>query len=100
MYRPLDPQSGHWNKGALKLKRNAYVFLKTTIFCSLHNEECELLQKSNESELDAVLGLRWKLLQAKKENLDLTIQHNQEVRTSFSFALFYPWNKCCLVSLK
>ncbi|XP_014728672.1 PREDICTED: coiled-coil domain-containing protein 171 isoform X2 [Sturnus vulgaris] len=46
---------------------------------SLHNEECELLQKSNESELDAVLGLRLKLLQAKKENLDLTIQHNQEV---------------------
>ncbi|XP_023799472.1 coiled-coil domain-containing protein 171 [Cyanistes caeruleus] len=46
---------------------------------SLHNEECELLQKSNESELDAVLCLRWKLLQAKKENLDLTIQHNQEV---------------------
>ncbi|XP_050842463.1 coiled-coil domain-containing protein 171 isoform X2 [Serinus canaria] len=46
---------------------------------SLHNEECELLQKSNKSELDAVLGLKWKLLQAKKENLDLTIQHNQEV---------------------
>ncbi|XP_018864755.2 coiled-coil domain-containing protein 171 isoform X2 [Parus major] len=46
---------------------------------SLHNEECELLQKSNELELDAVLCLRWKLLQAKKENLDLTIQHNQEV---------------------
>ncbi|NXH44531.1 CC171 protein, partial [Dicaeum eximium] len=39
----------------------------------------ELLQESNESESDAVLGLRWKLLQAKKENLDLTIQHNQEV---------------------
>ncbi|NXP19717.1 CC171 protein, partial [Scytalopus superciliaris] len=33
----------------------------------------------NESELDALLDLRWKLLQAKKENLDLTIQHNQEV---------------------
>ncbi|NXF80221.1 CC171 protein, partial [Sclerurus mexicanus] len=33
----------------------------------------------NESELDVVLDLRWKLLQAKKENLDLTIQHNQEV---------------------
>ncbi|NXF10435.1 CC171 protein, partial [Smithornis capensis] len=33
----------------------------------------------NESELDAVLDLRWKLLQAKKENLDLTIQHNQQV---------------------
>ncbi|KAF2983059.1 hypothetical protein EK904_011720 [Melospiza melodia maxima] len=41
--------------------------------------ECELLQKSNKSELDAVLGLKWKLLQAKKENLDLAIQHNQEV---------------------
>ncbi|XP_068858203.1 coiled-coil domain-containing protein 171 [Aphelocoma coerulescens] len=46
---------------------------------SLHNVECELLQKSNELELDAILDLRWKLLQAKKENLDLTIQHNQEV---------------------
>ncbi|XP_041868630.1 coiled-coil domain-containing protein 171 isoform X5 [Corvus kubaryi] len=46
---------------------------------SLRNVECELLQKSNELELDAVLDLRWKLLQAKKENLDLTIQHNQEV---------------------
>ncbi|NXM22023.1 CC171 protein, partial [Ploceus nigricollis] len=33
----------------------------------------------NESDLDTVLGLKWKLLQAKKENLDLTIQHNQEV---------------------
>ncbi|NXL99814.1 CC171 protein, partial [Tyrannus savana] len=33
----------------------------------------------NESELDAVLDLRRKLLQAKTENLDLTIQHNQEV---------------------
>ncbi|NXV55492.1 CC171 protein, partial [Molothrus ater] len=31
------------------------------------------------SELDAVLGLKWKLLQAKKENLDLAIKHNQEV---------------------
>uniref|UniRef100_U3JVM4 Coiled-coil domain containing 171 n=1 Tax=Ficedula albicollis TaxID=59894 RepID=U3JVM4_FICAL len=46
---------------------------------SLHNGECELLQKSSESESDAVLVLRWRLLQAKKENLDLTIQHNQEV---------------------
>ncbi|NXM50881.1 CC171 protein, partial [Gymnorhina tibicen] len=33
----------------------------------------------NELELDAVLDLRWELLQAKKKNLDLTIQHNQEV---------------------
>ncbi|NXC33794.1 CC171 protein, partial [Campylorhamphus procurvoides] len=33
----------------------------------------------NDSELDVVLDLRWKFLQAKKENLDLTIQHNQEV---------------------
>ncbi|XP_009073877.1 PREDICTED: coiled-coil domain-containing protein 171, partial [Acanthisitta chloris] len=41
--------------------------------------ERELLRNNNESELDAVLDLRWKLLQAKKENLDLTIQHNQEV---------------------
>ncbi|XP_071436478.1 coiled-coil domain-containing protein 171 isoform X2 [Pithys albifrons albifrons] len=46
---------------------------------SLHPVERELLQNSNESELDAVLDLRWKLLQAKKENLDLTIQHNQEI---------------------
>ncbi|XP_032532862.1 coiled-coil domain-containing protein 171 isoform X5 [Chiroxiphia lanceolata] len=46
---------------------------------SLHNVECELLQNSSESDLDAVLDLRWKLLQAKTENLDLTIQHNQEV---------------------
>ncbi|NWI91196.1 CC171 protein, partial [Pitta sordida] len=33
----------------------------------------------NGSELDAFLDLRWKLLQTKKENLDLTVQHNQEV---------------------
>ncbi|NWV43712.1 CC171 protein, partial [Grantiella picta] len=33
----------------------------------------------NESELDAVLDLKWKLLEAKKQNLDLTIRHNQEV---------------------
>ncbi|NWV02776.1 CC171 protein, partial [Ptilonorhynchus violaceus] len=33
----------------------------------------------SESEWDSVLDLRWKLLQAKKENLDLTVQHNQEV---------------------
>ncbi|XP_017925999.1 coiled-coil domain-containing protein 171 [Manacus vitellinus] len=46
---------------------------------SLHNVECELLQNSSESDLDAVLDLKWKLLQAKAENLDLTIQHNQEV---------------------
>ncbi|XP_017693412.1 PREDICTED: coiled-coil domain-containing protein 171 isoform X3 [Lepidothrix coronata] len=46
---------------------------------SLHNVECELHQNSSESDLDAVLDLRWKLLQAKAENLDLTIQHNQEV---------------------
>ncbi|KFW79030.1 Coiled-coil domain-containing protein 171, partial [Manacus vitellinus] len=39
----------------------------------------ELLQNSSESDLDAVLDLKWKLLQAKAENLDLTIQHNQEV---------------------
>lgn len=71
--------------------------LTFSLFCSLHNEECELLQKSNELDLDAVLGVKWKLLQAKKENLDLTIQHNQEVRTSFSFAIFYSWIKCHLV---
>lgn len=58
------------------------------LFCSLHNEECELLQKSNKSELDAVLGLKWKLLQAKRENLDLAIQHNQEVRMFFHFPYF------------
>ncbi|XP_074992489.1 coiled-coil domain-containing protein 171 isoform X2 [Calonectris borealis] len=47
----------------------------------LHNAKCEsqLLQYSNESELDTAEDLRRKLCQAKKEKLDLTIKHNQEL---------------------
>ncbi|NXO57067.1 CC171 protein, partial [Aramus guarauna] len=47
----------------------------------LHNAKCEsqLLQNSNESELDTAEDLRKKLCQAKKEKLDLTIKHNQEL---------------------
>uniref|UniRef100_A0A8C0FF65 Coiled-coil domain containing 171 n=1 Tax=Bubo bubo TaxID=30461 RepID=A0A8C0FF65_BUBBB len=51
------------------------------IFCSLHNARCEsqLLQNNNESGLDTAEDLRRKLCQAKKEKLDLTIKHNQEL---------------------
>ncbi|NXW89540.1 CC171 protein, partial [Alopecoenas beccarii] len=47
----------------------------------LHNAkpESQLLQDSNESELDTAEDLRKKLCQAKKEKLDLTIKHNQEL---------------------
>ncbi|XP_055555106.1 coiled-coil domain-containing protein 171 [Falco cherrug] len=47
----------------------------------LHNAGCEseLLQNSNESELDTAEDLRRKLCQAKKEKLDLSIKHNQEL---------------------
>ncbi|NWS54928.1 CC171 protein, partial [Chunga burmeisteri] len=47
----------------------------------LHNAKCEaqLLQNSNESELDTAEDLRRKLCEAKKEKLDLTIKHNQEL---------------------
>ncbi|NXG84085.1 CC171 protein, partial [Stercorarius parasiticus] len=47
----------------------------------LHNAKCEsqLLQSSNESELDTAEDLRRKLCQAKQEKLDLTIKHNQEL---------------------
>ncbi|KAF1452713.1 hypothetical protein FQV21_0008515, partial [Spheniscus demersus] len=47
----------------------------------LHNakHESQLLQNSNESELDTAEDLRRKLCQAKKEKLDLTIKHNQEL---------------------
>ncbi|NXY69653.1 CC171 protein, partial [Glareola pratincola] len=47
----------------------------------LHNAKCEsqLLQNSNESELDTAEDLRRKLCQAKQEKLDLTIKHNQEL---------------------
>lgn len=62
------------------------------------NCESQLLKNSNESELDTE-DLRRKLCQANKEKLDLTIKHNQEVRT-FLFVLFYSWNKCSLVSVK
>ncbi|KAF1474967.1 hypothetical protein FQV18_0001659, partial [Eudyptula minor novaehollandiae] len=41
--------------------------------------ESQLLQNSNESELDTAEDLRRKLCQAKKEKLDLTIKHNQEL---------------------
>ncbi|KFQ62469.1 Coiled-coil domain-containing protein 171, partial [Pelecanus crispus] len=43
----------------------------------------QLLQNSNESELDTAEDLRRQLCQAKKEKLDLTIKHNQEVRNFF-----------------
>ncbi|CAN0312936.1 unnamed protein product [Bubo scandiacus] len=48
---------------------------------SLHNARCEsqLLQNNNESGLDTAEDLRRKLCQAKKEKLDLTIKHNQEL---------------------
>ncbi|NXN33488.1 CC171 protein, partial [Nycticryphes semicollaris] len=47
----------------------------------LHNAKCEsqLLQNSNELELDTAEDLRRKLCQAKQEKLDLTIKHNQEL---------------------
>ncbi|NXL34528.1 CC171 protein, partial [Glaucidium brasilianum] len=47
----------------------------------LHNARCEsqLPQNNNESELDTAEDLRRKLCQAKKEKLDLTIKHNQEL---------------------
>ncbi|XP_065512455.1 coiled-coil domain-containing protein 171 isoform X3 [Caloenas nicobarica] len=47
----------------------------------LHNAkpDSQLLQTSNESEVDTVEDLRKKLCQAKKEKLDLTIKHNQEL---------------------
>ncbi|NXK03816.1 CC171 protein, partial [Herpetotheres cachinnans] len=47
----------------------------------LHNARCEsqVLQNSEESELDTAEDLRRKLCQAKKEKLDLTIKHNQEL---------------------
>ncbi|KGL80442.1 Coiled-coil domain-containing protein 171, partial [Tinamus guttatus] len=40
-----------------------------------------LLQNSNESELDIAEDLRRKLHQAKKEKLDITIKHNQDLST-------------------
>ncbi|XP_025929361.1 coiled-coil domain-containing protein 171 isoform X3 [Apteryx rowi] len=41
--------------------------------------ESRLLQNSNESELDIAEDLRRKLHQAKKEKLDITIKHNQDL---------------------
>ncbi|NWS73481.1 CC171 protein, partial [Crotophaga sulcirostris] len=41
--------------------------------------ESQLLQKSNDSELCIAEDLRKQLCQAKKEKLDLTIKHNEEV---------------------
>uniref|UniRef100_A0A8C8E7U6 Coiled-coil domain containing 171 n=1 Tax=Otus sunia TaxID=257818 RepID=A0A8C8E7U6_9STRI len=47
---------------------------------SLHNARCESqLLQNNESGLDTAEDLRRKLCQAKKEKLDLTIKHNQEL---------------------
>uniref|UniRef100_A0A8B9GLR6 Coiled-coil domain containing 171 n=1 Tax=Amazona collaria TaxID=241587 RepID=A0A8B9GLR6_9PSIT len=47
----------------------------------LPNDKCEsqLLQNSNESEVYTAEDLRRKLCQARKEKLDLTIKHNQEL---------------------
>ncbi|XP_074022212.1 coiled-coil domain-containing protein 171 [Numenius arquata] len=47
----------------------------------LPNAKCEsqLLQNSNESELETAEDLRRKLCQAKQEKLDLTIKHNQQL---------------------
>ncbi|NXD15396.1 CC171 protein, partial [Nothocercus nigrocapillus] len=47
----------------------------------LHSTKSEsrLLQNSNESELDIAEDLRRKLHQAKKEKLDITIKHNQDL---------------------
>ncbi|XP_061297198.1 coiled-coil domain-containing protein 171 isoform X3 [Pezoporus flaviventris] len=47
----------------------------------LHNAKCEsqLQQNSNESEVYTVEDLRRKLCQVRKEKLDLTIKHNQEL---------------------
>ncbi|XP_062456256.1 coiled-coil domain-containing protein 171 isoform X2 [Rhea pennata] len=47
----------------------------------LHSTKSEsrLLQSSNESELDIAEDLRRKLHQAKKEKLDITIKHNQDL---------------------
>ncbi|NXL66191.1 CC171 protein, partial [Chordeiles acutipennis] len=47
----------------------------------LCNGKCEsqFLQHSDESEVDTAEDLRRKLCQAKKEKLDLTIKHNQEL---------------------
>ncbi|NWJ00854.1 CC171 protein, partial [Crypturellus undulatus] len=47
--------------------------------CSLRSTESRLLQNSNESELDIAEDLRRKLHQAKKEKLDITIKHNQDL---------------------
>ncbi|XP_074789353.1 coiled-coil domain-containing protein 171 isoform X2 [Athene noctua] len=48
---------------------------------SLYNARCEsqLPQNNNESDLETAEDLRRKLCQAKKEKLDLTIKHNQEL---------------------
>ncbi|XP_074934293.1 coiled-coil domain-containing protein 171 isoform X1 [Phalacrocorax aristotelis] len=65
----------------------AVMSLSSTVSCAvteakcLHTAKCEtqLLQNSKESELDTAEDLRRKLCQAKKEKLDLTIKHNQEL---------------------
>ncbi|GAB0204347.1 coiled-coil domain-containing protein 171 [Grus japonensis] len=57
-----------------------FSYTVTEVKC-LHNAKCEsqLLQNSNESELDTAEDLRRKLCEARKEKLDLTIKHNQEL---------------------
>ncbi|XP_074426581.1 coiled-coil domain-containing protein 171 isoform X2 [Larus michahellis] len=56
----------------------SYAVMEAKCLC---NAKCEsqLLQNSNESELDTAEDLRRKLCQAKQEKLDLTIKHNQEL---------------------
>lgn len=56
----------------------SYAVMEATC---LHSANCEsqLLQNSNESEVYTAEDLRRKLCQARKEKLDLTIKHNQEL---------------------
>uniref|UniRef100_A0A8C8RRG0 Coiled-coil domain containing 171 n=1 Tax=Pelusios castaneus TaxID=367368 RepID=A0A8C8RRG0_9SAUR len=51
------------------------------LLLSLHciQTELKLLQNSSESELDVTEDLRRKLQQAKKEKLDITTKHNQDL---------------------
>lgn len=62
--------------------------MKTFIFCSLDSakNESQLLQNSDESELDTDEDLAWQLYEAEKEKLDIAVKHHQEV--SF-FCLLY-----------
>lgn len=75
--------------------------MKTFIFCSLDSDknESQLLQNSDESELDTDEDLAWQLYEAEKEKLDIAVKHHQEV-SFFLFGLFCSFKKCNLVSLK